>query len=236
MLAGAGLACLAAGPEAGEITGKVTLEGTPPAEIPLPLDPLCSATRKAGDAPTTRFFLVDENKGLADVYVVLKGVEGDFPVPEEPVIIDQVGCEYVPYVLAARAGQTIRVLNSDPLLHNVHPTPKVEGNPTSNRAQIATQFGGKPLDFVFDHPETFLRFKCDVHPWMYAYVSIVEHPFFAITGKDGSFSIKDVPPGEYEIVAIHRKAHSTTSYEGVSKKVDVTEKGAKVDFVVDIAK
>ena len=215
----------------GDITGRVTLEGTPPDEVVLPLDPLCRNTRP-GEKPTTRFYVVDEDANLADVFVVVRGIEGDFPVPEQPVILDQVGCEYVPYVLAARAGQTIEVRNSDPLLHNVHPTPRVEGNPERNLAQLGTPLG-KPLDFVFEKPETFLRFKCDVHPWMFAYVSIVEHPFFAVTGTDGTFTIEDVPPGEYEIAAIHRKAHAP-DFEGIVKRITVGEGEAKMDFVVDI--
>lgn len=218
----------------GDVMGKITLKGTPPKEVVLPLDPMCSQTRKAGETPpTTRFYVVDANGGLADVFVSLKSVSGTFEPPETPVILDQVGCEYVPYVFAVQAGQKIVVKNSDSVFHNVHPTPRVEGNPESNKAQLPN---GKDLHFVFNQPEKFLRFKCDVHRWMFAYVNVVAHPFFAISGEDGSYAIKNVPPGDYEIEAIHRKAHGGSKYVGISKKITVDAEGARADFVVDITK
>lgn len=232
-LAGLVFGGTALGALGGDITGKITLKGTPPDEMVLPLDPMCSQTRKAGETPTTRFYLVDANGGLADVFVSLKSVDGKFEPSETPVILDQVGCEYVPYVLAVQAGQKIVVKNSDPVFHNVHPTPRVKGNPESNKAQLPN---GKDLHFVFNQPEKFLRFKCDVHRWMFAYVNVVAHPFFAVSGEDGSYTIKNVPPGDYEIEAIHRKAHGSTKYVGVSKKIKVGADGATADFVVDITK
>lgn len=100
-------------------------------------------------------------------------------------------------------GQIIRVFNDDPVLHNVHPVLAVDGNNEQNRAQLPR---GAPLDFVFPRTEQFLRFKCDVHPWMFSYVSIVEHPFFAVTGADGQFALPEPPPGDYTVRVVHRKA------------------------------
>ena len=107
------------------------------------------------------------------MFVSLTKVDGDFKAPAEAVVLDQVGCEYTPYILAAQTGQKIIVKNSDPVLHNVHPTPRVKGNPESNKAQLPK---GRDLEYAYDNPEKFLRFKCDVHPWMFAYVNVMEHP------------------------------------------------------------
>ena len=145
----------------GDITGKVTLKGEPSGELKLPLDPLCKKTVKPGVTPTTRFYVKDASGGLADVFVYLKNVDAT-KAPEEAVVLDQKSCEYSPYVIGAQVGQTIKVLNSDPVLHNVHPTPKKAGK-EYNKAQLPN---GPALTFSWDKPEVFLRFKCDVHPWM----------------------------------------------------------------------
>ncbi|MGV3757767.1 MAG: carboxypeptidase regulatory-like domain-containing protein, partial [Verrucomicrobiota bacterium] len=120
---------------------------------------------------------------------------------------DQVGCIYTPYIAGAQTGQTIEVRNSDPLLHNVHPTPAVQGNKEANKAHLAKS---PPLLFRWDNPEVFLRFKCDVHPWMFSYVGLVNHPYFAVTDTNGNFTIPNVPPGAYEIELYHRKSGKTT--------------------------
>ncbi len=216
----------------GDITGKVTLKGTPPKEKKLPLDPFCSKANKNAGSATTRFYVTDDNGGLAEVFVSLREVKGEFTAPSEPAVLDQVGCEYTPYILAAQTGQKIVVKNSDPVLHNVHPTPRVKGNSEYNKAQLPK---GKDLDFTYNKAEKFLRFKCDVHPWMFAYVSLVDHPYFDVSGTDGSYTIKNVPPGEYVIEAIHRKAHAP-KYVGLSQKITVTTDGGTADFVVDLTK
>jgi len=185
------------------IVGRVFLRGTPPPEVEIPMDPTCGALHP-GRKPQTRFYAVGTNGGLADVFVVLRSLsplQGELPV--SPVEIRQRGCEYLPYVTAAQVGQVIRVFNDDPLMHNVHATPTVDGNQEQNRAQLPR---GAPLDFAFPKPEMFLRFKCDVHPWMFAYVSVVEHSFFAVTGADGQFALPEPPPGDYAVRLFHRKA------------------------------
>ena len=185
------------------IVGRVVLRGTPPPEKEIPVEPNCGKLR--GDKGLfTRFYVVGTNGGLADVFVVLK----DFPASRfEPaanaVEIRQRGCEYLPYVSAAHVGQSIRVFNDDSAMHNVHPTPTVDGNKEINRAQLPN---AAPLDFVFTKPELFLRFKCDVHPWMFAYVSVVEHPFFAVSAADGRFALLEPPAGSYTLQVFHRKA------------------------------
>ncbi len=185
------------------IVGRVVLRGTPVPEKEIPVEPNCGKLRE-GRGLFTRFYVVSANGGLADVLVMLK----DFPASRfEPaataVEIRQRGCEYLPYVSAAHVGQTIRVFNDDPVMHNVHPTPTTDRSKESNRSQLPKAL---PLDFTFPAPELFLRFKCDVHPWMFAYVSVVEHPFFAVSGADGQFALLEPPPGSYTLQIIHRKA------------------------------
>lgn len=189
------------------IYGKVILDGTPPPETKLPLDPTCGRLN-AGSTPTTQFYRVAGNGGLADVFVYISdGLSPKkYTPPTQPLIIDQAGCFYAPYVAGAMTGQTIEVLNSDPVLHNVHPTPAVQGNQEYNKAHLPNS---APLLFRWSKPELFLRFKCDVHPWMFAYVSLLDHPFFAVTDAEGKFNIPNVPPGKYVVTLTHRKAGST---------------------------
>ena len=185
-----------------DIVGRVLLRGTPPPEKEIPMDPSCGKFHTS--PPKTRFYVVSTNGELADVFVGLVGLpDGLWQPPTASVEIHQRGCEYQPYVNVAQAGQIIRVFNGDPLMHNVHPTPTVEGDKEQNKAQLPN---GAPLDFIFTNPEQFLRFKCDVHPWMFAYVSIVEHPFFAVSTADGRFAITAPPAGDYTLQFIHRKA------------------------------
>ncbi len=219
------------------IVGRVFLKGTPPPEKEIPVDPTCGKFAPGNAQFKTRFFVTDKDGGLADVFVWLFDFSG--PVPEPPVTpleIRQRGCEYLPYISAARAGQTVRVFNDDPLLHNVHPTPNVPGNPERNLAQLPN---GAPLDFIFNKPEVWLRFKCDVHPWMFSYVSVVPHPFFAVTGTNGSFVIPEPPPGDYQLQILHRKTESRlvklSVHKGRRLAVSITfdlEKAAQGEITV----
>lgn len=214
---------------AADITGKVTLKGNAPVEKELPLDPSCGKLHTV--KPKTRFYLADGSGGLADVFIYIKdGLTGKtIPVAAEPVVLDQLGCEYVPYVVGLQTKQTLLVKNSDPLLHNIHPRPAPNsGNKESNKAQVP---GAKPFEYAFDNPEVFLKFTCDVHPWMFAYVGVLNHPYFAVSGKDGTFTIKNVPAGKYVVEAVHRKTHPTG--KGLSKEVTVGADGGKVDFTID---
>ncbi|MBM3836871.1 MAG: hypothetical protein FJ398_02710 [Verrucomicrobia bacterium] len=220
---------------AGDITGKVTLKGTPPPapEMPLKADPFCGKIPEIAGAasnPRMPFYAVDKSGGLADVFIYIKEGAKPAPPPAQPVVIDQVQCQYTPYVVGLQAKQKILVKNSDPLMHNVHPQPTVAGNKEYNKAQPAN---AAPLEFVFDNPEIFLRFRCDVHPWMFSYVGIVDHPYFAVSGKDGTFKIANVPPGEYTIEAVHRKTHLAGG-KGLTQKIKVGADGAKADFTVEV--
>ncbi|MGE3311079.1 MAG: hypothetical protein AB7O66_14010 [Limisphaerales bacterium] len=196
--------------QAADIVGKVSLQGTPPAEKALPLDPGCGKLWP-NEKPKTRFYEVGADGGLADVFVYLKEAPAK-PASAKPAMLDQKGCEYVPYILGLQVGQKLLVRNSDPVLHNVHATPKI--NKEFNLAQMA---GGKDIERSFDQAEVMVRFKCDVHPWMFAYVGVVPHPYFAVTDKDGKFKIEGVPAGKYSLVTFHRKTHVTDDKAAVQE-------------------
>ncbi len=213
---------------AADIAGKITLNGTPPPEKeiePIKADPTCGKLHK--EPVMTRFYVVGQGNGLGDVFVYLKeGVSGAPAPSAKPAVLDQKGCEYTPYVLGLQANQKLVVKNSDPVMHNIHPTPVVAGNKEQNKAQVPN---GPDLEFTFEKPEVLLRFKCDVHPWMFAYVGVVEHPYFAVSDKDGNFKIANVPPGKYVVEAFHRKGGKVT------QNVEVAGESKKVDFSISVA-
>lgn len=224
---------------AGDITGTVTLNGTPPPEVeitPVENDPVCG---KMHDGKVfTQFYVVGANKGLADVVVMLKGdgvphKAADASTP--PAVMDQKGCLYVPQILAIQTGQSLIVKNSDPAtipMHNVHINPTASENKDAYATKISqVQLAGGPdLTYNFPAPENFMKINCDVHNWMFAWVTVVDNPYFALTDKDGKYTIKNVPPGKYKIVALHRKA----AKDGIEKDVDVSAGGATADFTIDI--
>jgi plastocyanin len=209
---------------AADIYGTIMFKGTPPPELdilPLKSDPTCGPMHQ--EMPTTHFYLVGSKGGFGDVVVSLKGIHGKSTGAEaKPLVIEQKGCEYFPYVSACQIGQRVIVKNLDPVLHNVHVTPENPGNLEENRAQLPR---GPDLEFAFKAPETFLRFKCDVHPWMFAYVCVFDHPFFALTDKEGNYRIHNVSPGHYTLVATHRKAGF------LEKSVDVQNQDVRLDFI-----
>jgi plastocyanin len=213
----AGLA-VASFAQAADITGVITLKGTPPPEreiTPLEEDPTCGALHT--DKPTTHFYVVSPSGGLADVVVSLDVTGKSTGASAAPAVLDQKGCLYIPSILAVQTGQKITIKNSDPCIHNVHTTSKA-GNDTHNDAQMP---GGADLTYSFDKPEEFMKFQCDVHPWMFAWVTIVDSPYYCLSDKDGKFTIKNVPPGTYTITADHRKLGKQTLTVEV-KDADVT--------------
>jgi plastocyanin len=210
---------------AGEITGTVMLKGTPPKEKDIAVlkeDANCGKFHST--MPTTHFYVVGAKGELADVVVSLQGITGKSTGASAPtVVLDQNGCEYKPSIFAVQTGQKISVKNSDPVLHNVHTQPTTAGNEEKNMAQMPNS---ADLTFSFAKPEAFLKFKCDVHPWMFAWASVFDHPYFAVTGADGTFKIANVPAGKYTIQAAHRKAGTATQEievkDGEPTKVEFT--------------
>jgi hypothetical protein len=214
---------------AADITGTVTLKGTPPKEkdiTPLKEDATCGKLHT--DMPTTHFYVVGPKGELADVIVSLQDISGKSTgASAPPAVLDQKGCEYVPSIFAVQTGQKIVVKNSDPVLHNVHDVPaEGSGNKEFNQAQVPS---GPDLTFSFSKPENFLKFQCDVHKWMFAWVSVFDHPYFSVSAKDGTFTIANVPPGKYKIQAAHRKAGVVT------QEIEVKEGApAKADFTLEV--
>ena len=196
----------------GSITGTITFEGKAPKMKPLRLDadPICVANNEI--APKKEWLILDENKGVKNVLVfVTEGLNIDYSPPEEPVVIDQKGCIYSPHVLGIMAGQQLDILNNDGTLHNIHALPKV--NKEFNKAQPRSR---KKLSVKFEKPEAPFKVKCDVHPWMGAYIGVFDHPCFAVSGDDGTYIISDLKPGEYVIEAWHEKLGSQTANVTVS--------------------
>jgi hypothetical protein len=237
LLTAIGIAGLTQWASAADITGTVTLSGTPPPEreiTPLENDPVCGKMHSG--KVFTDFYAVGPNKGLGDVIVMLKGVPAKAAdASAAPALMDQKGCLYEPQILAVQVGQKLIVKNSDPTtvpMHNVHINPTASANMDAYSTKISQpqMSGSADLVYQFPAPENFLKFQCDVHPWMFAWVTVVDNPYFAVTDKSGKYTIKDVPPGKYKIVALHRKASPT----GVEKDVDVTGSGATADFTLEV--
>jgi len=178
----------------------VKLEGTPPEArvIRMGSDPLCMPEGPS----TSEVVVVGPGNGLQNVFVYVKDGLGDrkFPTPSTPVELDQKGCKYVPHVFGAQVGQPVKIVNSDPTLHNVHALPK-----DNTEFNFGQPLKGMETTRMFDKPEIMVRFKCDVHGWMGAWGGIVAHPFFAVTKPDGSFEIKGLPAGTFTIETWHEQ-------------------------------
>jgi len=213
---------------AGDISGTVMLKGTPPKELDItPLKDDANCGKLHPEMPTTHFYVVGPKGELADVVVSVEGVSGGTGgASASPANLDQKGCEYTPSIFAVQTGQKIIIKNSDPVAHNVRFDPAAgSGNAFINQLQIPN---GPELSYTFEKPGDFLKFQCDVHKWMFSWACVFNHPYFAVTAKDGSFKITGVPPGKYKVRAIHRKAGATT------QEVEVKAgEPAKADFILE---
>lgn len=184
---------------AGTISGTVTFDGPAPARrtIKMSADPVCEKANPEGRLGEV--MVVNDGK-LANVFVYIKDGLGDqkFEVPSEPVIMDQKGCMYSPHVMGVMVGQLFEIHNDDATLHNVHALP--EKSPQFNNAM---PMQGMTIKKKFSAPEIMVHTKCDVHPWMSAYIGVLPHPFYAVSGADGTFKISNVPAGTYTVEAWH---------------------------------
>ncbi len=198
----------AAGPTGtATISGIVRYEGDVPAmkTIRMDADPGCA--KKHAAPVKSEVLVLGEGNTLGNVFIRVAGglPDGSYPPPGDAVVIDQVGCRYRPRVLGVMAGQPLQILNSDGLLHNIHALPEV--NKTFNTAMPASR---TEATVTFDQPEGMFKIKCDVHPWMGAWISVMPHPFFDVTAGDGRFSLENLPAGSYEIEAWHEKLGART--------------------------
>lgn len=192
------LAAFAAPAVAGSVKGTVMFEGDKPGRkrIRMNADPACD---KLHDRPVgTEDYLIKDTGEVYNAFVYIKGGDGkDHPVPDAHAKLDQKGCMYEPHVQGMRVNQTLDIVNSDPTMHNVHCMASENkefnfGQPTPGTREQ-----------VFRRAENAIPFKCDVHPWMNAYIFVMEHPYFDVS--EGAFEISNVPAGTYTLVAWHEK-------------------------------
>jgi hypothetical protein len=202
----------------GSITGKVSFQGTPPApeKVKVAADPKCQSLHPQG---LEKQSVQVKDGGLAHVFVWVKNAPAGSAPPTEAALLDQQGCMYHPHVVGVQTGQPIKIRNSDETLHNIHPRPTVNqefniGQPRKGMESVKT----------FDKQEIMIPVGCDVHPWMRSYISVVSHPYFAVTGDDGTYEIKGLPAGEYEVESFHEKLKTQTH------KVTVKDGDNKLDF------
>ena len=182
----------------GSISGVISFKGTAPKlpAVDMTADPGCPQSPQPSDA-----VVVNDGK-LANVFVYIKeGLpQGGFPAPSDPVVLDQKGCRYVPHMMGIMVGQPFKVTNSDNADHNIHDLPK--NNPQWNESQMAKD---PAIVKTFKNPEMMLPLQCNQHPWMRAYVNVMSNPYYAVSAQDGSFTIRNLPPGEYTLAAMHEK-------------------------------
>ena len=194
---------------ASSVSGTVTFAGKTPTLRPLAMDaePVC-AKKHSGPVPNELLVLGNGNTMGNIMVFVSKGLPAGktWPASKNPVVLDQNGCIYKPHVMGIMVGQPYKILNSDGLAHNVHTLPKV--NKSFNRSMPGTL---KEVTTTFDKAEPIFQVKCDVHPWMNAFIGVFDHPFFSVTATDGKYTIANLEPGTYEITAWHERLGTQTA-------------------------
>jgi hypothetical protein len=184
-------------------------------------DPQCIKLHK-GEPVLDEDLIVAADGGIKNVFVYVRrgAPEGDYSPPEKPAVLDQKGCMYHPRVQGVLVGQKVLVGNGDPVTHNVRSFPTL--NKPFNFGQPPDT---DPRERVFDKPEREIEVQCDFHPWMHAYIFVMDHPFFAVSADDGSYAIPGLPPGEYTLAIWHEKLGRKQQTVTVDKSGQ-----AKVDF------
>jgi plastocyanin len=200
---------------AGSVTGTIKLDGAAPAmkNINMSAEAYCMSQHAT---PVKDESVVTGPGGTLSnvvVYIQEDMSKYSFAAPTDPAKFDQKGCQYHPHVLGMMAGQTLQVTNSDTTTHNIHPVPK--DNRDWNQSQPP---GAAPIMEVFARPENAIPVKCNVHPWMKSYLFVFKNPYFSVTGADGKFSIANLPPGTYTIVAWQEQFGTTTQQVTIGAK------------------
>jgi plastocyanin len=194
---------------ASNVSGTVTFAGSAPTLKPLAMDADPACAKKHSGPVSNEMLVLGNGNTMGSIMVwVSKGLPAGktFPAPKTPVVVDQNGCQYKPHVMGIMVGQPYRILNSDGILHNIHTLPKI--NNSFNKGMPANV---KEASTTFDKPEAMFHIKCDVHPWMSAYMGVFTHPFFSVTGTDGKYTISGLDPGTYEITAWHERLGTQTA-------------------------
>lgn len=200
----------------GIVRGRVVFEGTPPQ-----MRTIDNQHCHDGSTPIKEeTMLVDEHGGMQNAVVYLEGgPEIGGPVPSEAALLDQVNCRYVPHVLVVQAGQPVRIRSSDPTLHNVHYNPRQNAP-----ANFGMTGAGQEKTVSFKAPE-MIHVRCDVHPWMGAWIAVLKTPLAAVSAADGTFAIEQIPPGQYRLVTWHERL-------GRQEQMVKVEDGKPVDVKV----
>ena len=188
---------------AATVAGKVVYHGPKPARTVINMDAEAGCQQAHSGHPAYEdSVVVGSGGGLANVFVYIQsGLEGKtFEPVKDPVLLDQHGCMFVPHVIGIRAAQPLEVRNSDAVSHNIHPLPR---NNYEWNEQQSPQTPDKQHKFA--RREIMIPVKCNIHSWMHAYIGVIEHPYFAVTGPDGSFELRDLPPGDYTLAVWHEK-------------------------------
>jgi plastocyanin len=198
---------------AATVSGTVNFAGTTPAsqKIDMSMDPAC----KAQDVIFKPIEVTDGHLANAFVYIKAGLPEAHWDPPTADAVIDQDGCRYHPHVLAVMTGQPVKIMNRDSTTHNIHPMPQIKGNREWNQSQPPE---ADPIIKTFNSQELMIPIKCNQHPWMKMYLNVMSHPFFAVTGKDGRFEIRGLPPGTYTLAVVHEKLGELTQQLTVGPK------------------
>ena len=208
----------AAGDKAASLSGTAIFNGPLPERVVLltESDPICTMAHTDDPLLSDRE-IVSEDGGIKNVFVYIKEApEGEYPVPTQQKVLDQVGCRYIPHVLGVQVGQELRIENSDPTMHNVRSFAR------KNRPfNTSLPMDAAPRIKKFDNVELGIRIKCDIHPWMTAFIFAMDHPFFATTDENGAYTISGLPAGEYTLVAWHEKYGEQESVVTISEGEDV---------------
>jgi len=205
--------------DGGTLRGTVTYKGEPPSEEPLEVDHDMDCCAKKPILPET--LLLEDGK-VKDAVIWIEGVKGDKPWPLDAGVMDQQGCIFLPHIVVIGVGETMRFLNSDPIIHNIHTWPR--NNPPMSVSQLAKGLG-RPIKRSFDLVDE-IKVTCDVHKWMSAWILVRDNAYYSQSGEDGAFEITEIPPGKYKVVFWHE------SLERIEKEIEFTANTSYLEDVV----